>query len=139
MLAIALPNAQADHVPTVEPRIKGQCEYCEGVGLPCLASRTCVAHATVHRMLWDFHKWRNGQRPGTVHATYLVYGKRKQVREQDGDVEMTDSLPENEHSLSDEVPARILTLVKEESLQGTYCSQPANPTVHLTYDCLKTC
>ena len=105
------------------------------IGNPC---SSCLS-AAVYRMLWDFHKWRNDQRPGTVHATYLVYGTRKQAREQDGDVEMTDSPPENGHPFSDNVPARTLTLVKEETLQGMYRSQLAKPAAHLTYGRSKMC
>ena len=99
---------------------------------------SCLS-AAVFRMLWDFHKWRNDQRPGTVHATYLVYGTRKQVDEQDGDVEMADSQPQNGSPFSDSTPARTLTLVKEETLQGMHHSKLAKTALHLTYGCFKTC
>lgn len=68
-------------------------------------------------MLYDFHKWQNDKRPGTLHATYLVYGTQRKV-EQDGDVEMTDSISESGIPFSDEVPTKTMSLVKEEQLQG---------------------
>lgn len=72
-------------------------------------------------MLYDFHKWQNDRRPGTLHATYLVYGtqmKKPDQAEQDGDVEMTDVTSETGQNFSDEVLTHALTLVKEEQLQG---------------------
>ena len=72
-------------------------------------------------MLWDFYKSQNDRKPGSIHATYLVYGTAKKASQhQDGDVEMTDSQPsEDDHgSLSDEVTTQTLSLVKEEQLQG---------------------
>lgn len=73
-------------------------------------------------MLYDFHTWQNGKRPGAVHATYMVYGIRKVAEangnsQEDGDVEMTSSLPDVE-SLAEEVPVFTLTLVAEEQLNG---------------------
>lgn len=69
-------------------------------------------------MLYDFHRWQNAMRPGTVHATYLVYGTRKAEQVQDdGDVEMSSSAPDME-PLSEEVPTATLTLVQESQLEG---------------------
>lgn len=75
-------------------------------------------------MLYDFHKSQNEKRPGTLYATYLVYGTRKKVvkavkaEEQDGDVEMTDSHPETHLPFSDEVPTYTLSLISEAQLEG---------------------
>ena len=73
-------------------------------------------------MLYDFHKSQNDRKPGSIHATYLVYGTAKKAtgQQHDGDVEMTDSQPsEDGHGpFSDEVPTQTLSLVKEEQLQG---------------------
>lgn len=74
-------------------------------------------------MLYDFHATHNEKRPGTVHATYMVYGVKKSVQanghfQQDGDVEMTSSAPEGEETMED-VPVTTLSLVAEESLEGT--------------------
>lgn len=74
-------------------------------------------------MLYDFHKSQNDKRPGSLHATYLVYGTKKapvKVEESDGDVKMTDSQSSEEMHVpfSDEVPTYTLSIVKEEQLQG---------------------
>ncbi|KAH6660855.1 DNA polymerase subunit Cdc27 [Truncatella angustata] len=80
-----------------------------------LLSRALKVHVnTAKEMLYEFHKWQNDKRPGTLHATYLVYGTSKKPEEPDNDVEMTDSQSE---PLSDEVPTTTLTLVVEEQLQ----------------------
>lgn len=80
-------------------------------------------------MLYDFHKSQNDRRPGAVHATYLVYGTKKVVEptnghahaHEDGDVEMTSSMPEVE-SVAEEITTHTLTLVGEEQLQGNIAS-----------------
>ena len=75
----------------------------------------------LHRMLYDFYKSQNDRKPGTIHATYMVYGVAKSTaQQQDGDVEMTDSQPsEDGHGpYSDQVLTQTLSLVKEEQLQG---------------------
>jgi DNA polymerase delta subunit 3 len=69
-------------------------------------------------MLFEFHKWQNSLSPGTIHATYIVYGRKIQVSTQeDGDVEMGSSMPEAEE-LSERVLTFTLTLVQEEKLKG---------------------
>jgi DNA polymerase delta subunit 3 len=73
-------------------------------------------------MLFDFHKWQNEKQPGTIHATYLLYGVKKQEitnsqAQQDGDVEMSGSLHETE-SNPETVPTFVMSLVKEEDLKG---------------------
>jgi DNA polymerase delta subunit 3 len=76
-------------------------------------------------MLYDFHKWQNSKRPGSVHATYLVYGTRKDElssslprRSQDEDVDMMSSAPEPEQE-DDVVPVQTLLLVSEDDLKGS--------------------
>lgn len=71
-------------------------------------------------MLYDFHKYQNDRRPGTVHATYLIYGTKKAAEQQngaDGDIEMTSSMPETE-SLGETVSVFSLSLVAEDILKG---------------------
>lgn len=75
-------------------------------------------------MLYDFHKWQNSKRPGSVHATYLVYGTKNDVHatsqphpSQDRDVEMTSSIPQPEEE-DDVVPVHTLSLVPEDKLKG---------------------
>lgn len=70
-------------------------------------------------MLYDFHKWQNDKRPGTLYATYLVYGTQRKPEETNGDVEMTESQSESGH-VETYVPTSTLTLVNEEQLQGGF-------------------
>lgn len=57
-------------------------------------------------------------RPGSVHATYLLYGiKKVEKGQEDADVEMTSSAPEAE-PLSEEVQTFTLTLVQEARLES---------------------
>lgn len=74
------------------------------------------------RMLFEFHKSQNAKKPGAIHATYLVYGTKKPgshegVSQEDGDVEMTSSMPDVD-SVHEEVPVVTMSLVPEESLGG---------------------
>lgn len=69
-------------------------------------------------MLYDFHVYQNAQKAESVHATYLVYGTQAiDKTQQNGDVEMSSSMPEHEE-VSEEVPTTTLTLVREEDLKG---------------------
>ena len=71
-------------------------------------------------MLYEFHQSQNKNRPGSVYATYLVYGTLKPEQLQgDGDIEMTSSMPESEaEPLSEQVYTSTLTLAPEDKLQG---------------------
>jgi DNA polymerase delta subunit 3 len=73
-------------------------------------------------MLYEFHKWQNDKRPGTMHATYIVYGTKSVPQQEDEDVEMTDSqVSDDVHSVySDHVPTLTMSLVREEKLQGEF-------------------
>lgn len=73
-------------------------------------------------MLYDFHKYQNGQTPNSVHATYLVYGSKAATLQADGDVEMASSMPEQDGD-SDVVSATAVTLVAEDKLQGKLRAQ----------------
>lgn len=78
-------------------------------------------------MLYDFHQWQNGKRPGSVHATYLVYGTKKEEKtqiSQDGDIEMSSSPPEPEQQ--DVVARHALELVPESDLQGHIAHSQVN-------------
>ena len=79
------------------------------------------AHQPAHmtgRMLYDYLAYQNAQKPDSIHATYLLYGiKREQKVQEDGDVEMSSSMPEHD-SISEEVPTTTLALVREENLKG---------------------
>lgn len=69
-------------------------------------------------MLYDYHSYQNAQKPDSIHATYLVYGiKRNEKASEDGDVEMSSPVPEHDPT-SEEVPSTTLSLVREENLKG---------------------
>lgn len=74
-------------------------------------------------MLYDYHSWQNGKKPGTVHATYMIYGIKKSAQanghsQRDEDVEMASSPPEPAPQ-AEEVPLKTLSLVAEDNLGGT--------------------
>jgi DNA polymerase delta subunit 3 len=77
---------------------------------------------TQRRMLYDFHIYQNKQKPNSVHATYLVYGRKAAEAQKgaDGDVEMnmSSSMPGQEGEDEPEVPTFTLSLIREESLTG---------------------
>ncbi|KAL7629756.1 CDC27 protein [Parahypoxylon ruwenzoriense] len=102
-----------------------------------LLSRALNVHVnTAKEMLYEFHKWQNDKRPGTLHATYLVYGIMKPVEKangQDDDVDMTDSQHSEDMpvSFSDEVPTYTLSLVKEEKLQDVLAEYDEVTSIHV--------
>ncbi|KAI0127164.1 DNA polymerase subunit Cdc27 [Xylariales sp. AK1849] len=97
-----------------------------------LLSRALKVHVnTAKEMLFEFHKWQNDKRPGTLHATYLVYGTPKKAEEQDGDVEMTDSMSESGLPFSDEAPTHTLTLVQEEQLHEVLQQYEEVTSIHV--------
>ncbi|RKU47206.1 hypothetical protein DL546_008175 [Coniochaeta pulveracea] len=81
-------------------------------------SRALKVHVnTAKQMLYDFHKWQNEKRPGSIHAIYLIYGTKKEEQDHgspDGDVEMSSSPPEPE--FQDIVTRHTLQLVPESEL-----------------------
>ncbi|KAJ0385551.1 hypothetical protein COL922a_006129 [Colletotrichum nupharicola] len=83
-------------------------------------SRALKTHVnTAKAMLYEFHRSQNAMRPGTIHATYLIYGIRKVENvQEDGDVEMTSSPPDVE-PLSEDVVTYSLSLVPGDRLKGT--------------------
>lgn len=95
-------------------------------------SRVLKVHVnTAKQMLYGFHKWQNGKRPGAVYATYLLYGTKKedqgvpqsQASQADGDIDMMSSpmpssAPEPEQT-EDVVSVYSLCLVPEDELKGS--------------------
>ncbi|KAK1700175.1 DNA polymerase subunit Cdc27 [Colletotrichum godetiae] len=81
-------------------------------------SRALKVHVnTAKGMLYDFHRSQNGMRPGTIHATYLIYGTQAvQKVQNDGDVEMTSSPPDVE--ASEDVVTHSMSLVPGDLLKG---------------------
>ena len=82
-------------------------------------------------MLFDFHKSQNARKPGSIHATYLVYGIRSNngPGKDDGDVEMSSSLGDAD-SIAEHVPTTGLTLVREEDLNGMLGPVPMARDIH---------
>ncbi|OTB10032.1 hypothetical protein K445DRAFT_323425 [Daldinia sp. EC12] len=102
-----------------------------------LLSRALKVHVnTAKEMLYEFHKSQNDKRPGSLHATYLIYGTKKaavKVEESDGDVKMTDSQTSEEMHVpfSDEVPTYTLSIVKEEQLQELLAEYDEVTSIHI--------
>lgn len=80
--------------------------------------------------MFDFHAAQNAKKPGTLHATYLLYGTKPQADapsrsqnggggEGEGDVDMEDGLPD--YLQSEQVPTTVMTLVAEENLESMFC------------------
>ena len=81
-------------------------------------------------MLYEFHTHENKKKPGSVHATYLLYGTQSAISpptngtsQQDGeDISMTSSpfmssMPQDEDMI-EEPPVKVMTIVREENLEG---------------------
>lgn len=86
-------------------------------------------------MLYEFHRTQNAKRPSSVHATYLVIGrKRRQTthngvhikNEEDMPMESSpipSSLPVSESEQEvEQIPTTSVTLVKEENLEGKFAN-----------------
>lgn len=82
-------------------------------------------------MLYDFHHTQNTRKPGSVHATYLLYGTMtakpaaSEDSQKDGEDAymqsspfMSSSMPQEE-SVHEASPVKLVTLAKEEDLEGT--------------------
>ncbi|KAJ6443127.1 DNA polymerase subunit Cdc27 [Purpureocillium lavendulum] len=97
-----------------------------------LLSRALSVHVnTAKSMLYDFHKYQNAQRAGSVDATYLILGvKHAKSQQNDGDVGMSSSMPEPE-PLSDAIPTWTLTLVGEGSLQEVLSEYQEVAAIHV--------
>ena len=83
-------------------------------------------------MLYDFYSHENGKKPGSVHATFLLYGTQsaqtpqaESKTKQDGeDMSMTSSppmssMPQEEEDDEEKPPVKVMTLVRGENLEST--------------------
>lgn len=83
-------------------------------------------------MLYDFHRQQNAKKPGTLHATYLISGAKREeeIVPTNGDVKMEDgddymqsspfmpsSMPQAEET-SGATSVLSITLAREEDLEG---------------------
>ncbi|KAI1740194.1 DNA polymerase subunit Cdc27 [Xylaria scruposa] len=99
-----------------------------------LLSRALGVHVNLAKeMLYDFHKWQNDKRPGSLHATYIIYGIKSRAAQPDGDVEMTDSQTSEDIDapLSDLVPTYTLSLVAQEQLEETLSQYTEVVSIHV--------
>jgi DNA polymerase delta subunit 3 len=95
-------------------------------------------------MLYDFHKNQNAKRANSVHATYLLIGNPRtesaeatnnaQTQDEDDSIMQSSPFPssypepepplefedEDVDPVEENIPTTIVTLVKEEDLDGTY-------------------
>lgn len=95
----------------------------------------CLDHCFVdaNRMLYEFHLSQNAKRPGTVHATYLVYGVKSGGNIRKGaneDVEMASSPPYAE-SVTEVVQSYALSLVAEENLKDALAGYEEVSSIHV--------
>ncbi|KAI1266992.1 hypothetical protein F5Y18DRAFT_353886 [Xylariaceae sp. FL1019] len=99
-----------------------------------LLSRALHVHVnTAKEMLYDFHKWQNDKKPGTLFATYLVSGVKGSLESQDEDVEMTDSQSHDDDlaPFSDLVPTNTISLVNESQLEDTLAQYTRVTSIHV--------
>jgi DNA polymerase delta subunit 3 len=120
-------------------------------GKQIVSYRTLSRALEVHinaakRMLYDFYVHENSKKPGSVHATYLLAGSKKAVRNplvinrQNGNQHEDDPMPSSpppftssmlqssqQNGGGEEVETsvmRTISLVREESLDGIGSRQP---------------
>ncbi|KAH7035794.1 DNA polymerase subunit Cdc27 [Microdochium trichocladiopsis] len=98
-------------------------------------SRALKIHVNIAKeMLFEFHKWQNDKRPGSLHATYLIYGINKPTHDEDGDVDMTSSQTSEDYPsvrYSDEVHTETLALAREEQLEETLAQFDEVRAIHM--------
>lgn len=83
-------------------------------------------------MLYDFYSTQNAKKPNSIHATYLVAGRKRKPEHTNGaktsrgnDVDMRSSpfmssMPEpEEEETEEEVKETTILLIREEELQST--------------------
>lgn len=122
-------------LPPAQSSAQSACEYSKAASLPNLT--LSLQLLIVVRMLYEFHRIQNGKKPGSVHATYLLSGtKREEARATNGEAKdddedvhmqsspfMSSSMPQPEET-APAVPILSITLVREEDLEGEAISQP---------------
>ncbi|CAH0025522.1 unnamed protein product [Clonostachys rhizophaga] len=97
-----------------------------------LLSRALGIHVnTAKEMLYDYHTYQNGIKAESIHATYVVYGTKTQNNTaEDGDVEMSSSMPEHE-PLSETVPTTTLALIRQENLEAALAEYQEVVSIHV--------
>jgi DNA polymerase delta subunit 3 len=96
-------------------------------------------------MLYEFHRHQNGKKPGTVHATYLLSGTKRQEEpvptngevEKDGEDDYMQSSPFMGSSMpqaietTGESSVLSITLVKEEELDSKYTASTSRTILNV--------
>ncbi|KAH8728676.1 DNA polymerase subunit Cdc27 [Phaeosphaeriaceae sp. PMI808] len=94
-------------------------------------------------MLFDFHQKQNARKAKSVHATYLVTGKKSSIErtngahdKDSGDIPMRSSpfmssMPEPEESVAEPVKRTTIVLVREEELEKTRAEFDGEPSIHI--------
>lgn len=86
-------------------------------------------------MLFEFHRQQNSRKPGTVHATYLIAGKRRandQHTNNDEDSIMQSSPPmASSPPGQEDSPVLSVTLAREEDLDELRSSYESIASIHI--------
>lgn len=85
-------------------------------------------------MLYDFHKTQSTKEPGSVYATYLLYGIKKSIHHQNGnamDIDLPSSLPDADPVDDDDVPSYTLALVQEDRLADVLRDYETVSSIHV--------
>ncbi|KAK1775060.1 DNA polymerase subunit Cdc27 [Copromyces sp. CBS 386.78] len=100
-----------------------------------LLSRALRVHPNVAKqMLYDFHKTQSTKKPGSVYATYLLYGIKKSIHHQNGnamDIDLPSSLPDADPVDDDEVPSYTLALIQEDRLADVLKDYETISSIHV--------
>lgn len=109
-------------------------------------SRALKVHVNLAKqMLYDFHQKQNAKKPGSVHATYLLTGKKRPkssqytngASPQDGansfmqSAPFTSSIPEPEEATEEVIPVTSIILVKEEDLEEVKTQLEGMTSIHI--------
>jgi hypothetical protein len=119
------------HLPTTQSRNQSQRQHCEAVRIKLHLSWRPLTNAS---MLYEFYTKQNVKKPRSVHATYLITGRKPTSEhtngvngsglDKSGDSYMQSSppmssMPETEAS-DRPVPKTTIVLVREEELESMF-------------------
>ncbi|PHH83567.1 hypothetical protein CDD82_7128 [Ophiocordyceps australis] len=118
----------ADHVSSAESSLGNSRQYCQAVRI---RPDSLLFLLTLPRVLYDFYKQQNALHASSIHATYLVYGTRRDaplVQSQDGTIK--SSFPDSD---SGYVPpgTPTLSLVPEERLDDVLQEYQQLSSIHV--------
>lgn len=133
-LILDVANKLAGNLSAPQSSSQGACQQCKGVRTTPPSRRENADRG--FRMLYDFHRQQNAKKPGTLHATYLISGTKREEEAvpTNGDVKMEDSNDYIQSSpfVASSMPQVVestgatsvlsITLAREEDLDGMYPS-----------------